>query len=115
MRSHQVVSLIDTAPTVLDLAGLRIPQNYQGRSVLDGEPHMALFYADYSLGLLGLRDGPWKFIYELDSGRSRLFDLEKDPKETINQADLHADQSRLYIQNLRGWSAAQKHLLRAGN
>ena len=71
IRSHQVVSLIDTAPTVLDLEGLRIPQNDQGRSVLDGEPNMALFFADYSLGLLGLRDGPWKFIYELDSGRSR--------------------------------------------
>src|SRR5207302_8308152 len=39
IRSHQVVSLIDTAPTVLDLEGLRIPQNDQGRSVLDGEPN----------------------------------------------------------------------------
>jgi len=115
MRGHQVVSLIDTAPTVLDLAGLRIPGSYQGRSMLDGEAHMALFFADYSLGLLGLRDGPWKFIYELDSRRSRLFDLEKDPKETMNQADSHAEQSRYYMKNLRDWSAAQKHLLRAGS
>ena len=36
---------------------------------------MALFFADYSLGLLGLRDGQRKFIYELGSGRARLFDV----------------------------------------
>ena len=42
---------------------------------------MALFCTDYSLGLLGLRDGRWKLIHELESGRSRLYDLEDDPEE----------------------------------
>jgi arylsulfatase A-like enzyme len=112
IRGRQVVSLVDTAPTVLDLMGLDAPSNYQGRSMLDGEPRMALFFADYSLGLLGLRDGPRKFIYELDSGRSRLFDLDKDPQEKTDLSGRYVEQARWYTQDLRSWSAAQKHLLR---
>ena len=113
IRSKQVVSLVDTAPTVLDLAGLPAPESYQGRSMLDGEPRMALFFADYSLGMLGLRDGPRKFIHELDSGRSKLFDVEKDPQERMDLSDRHVEEVRWYAQNLRTWSSAQKHLLRA--
>lgn len=114
IRSRQVVSLIDTAPTVLDLVDMRPPGKYQGRSVLDGEPRMALFLADYSLGMLGLRDGPRKFIYELDSDRSKIFDIERDPEEKKDLSDQHVEQARWYTQRLRSWSAAQKDLLRAG-
>lgn len=111
-RSRTVVSLVDTAPTILDLAGLRIPSEYQGLSALDGRGRMALFYTDYSLGLLGLRDGRWKFVHELDSGRSKVFDLTSDPGE---RADLSArEQARVaaYTQTLRAWSAAQKAYLK---
>jgi lipoteichoic acid synthase len=113
IRSRQVVSLIDTAPTVLSLAGLRAPESYQGRSMLDGEPRMALFFADYSLSMLGLRDGRWKFIQELNSGRSKLYDLEKDPQERTDLSDGQVEQVRWYTHDLRTWSSAQKHLLRA--
>ena len=57
---------------------------------------MALFFADYSLGMLGLRDGPMKFIYELDSGRSRMFDLEIDPGERLNVAGGNIERARAY-------------------
>lgn len=113
IRARQVVTLIDTAPTILDLAGVLSPENHQGRSMLDGEPRMALFFADYSVAMLGLRDGPWKFIYELDSGRTRLYDLEADPQEKVDLSDRRAEQARWYTQNLRSWSAAQKSLLTA--
>ena len=108
VRSREVVSLIDTAPTILDLVGLGTPAMYQGRSMLDGEPRMALFFADYSLGLLGLRDGPRKFIYELDSGRSRLFDVERDQQERWDLSAREPDRIRWYALHLRNWSAAQK-------
>jgi hypothetical protein len=72
---------------------------------------MTLFFADYSLGILGLRDGPWKLIHEPDSDRSKLFDLEKDPHEHTNVEALHPGQTRWYAQNLRNWSGTRKQSL----
>jgi hypothetical protein len=83
--------------------------------MLDDEPRVALFFADYSLGMVGLRDGPMKFIYELDSGRAKLFDLGDDPDERRNVAGLHVARARDYERVLRSWSAAQKQALRAAS
>jgi lipoteichoic acid synthase len=110
-RSHRVVSLVDIAPTVLDLAGLPVPPIYQGQSMLAPGARMAFFFADYSRGLLGLRDGSLKVIYAIDSGRSSLFDLDADPLERVNVADRYPDRVGWYVQNLKGWSAAQKQRL----
>lgn len=109
-----VVSLVDIAPTILDLVGLEAPGQYQGRSVFDGEPRVALFFADYSLGLLGLRDGARKYILELNSGRSQLFDLDADPGEQTNIADRERERVRWYADDLRDWSAAQKERVTSG-
>jgi hypothetical protein len=110
-RVHEVVSLVDIAPTILDLAGLPIPPNYQGRTLLDGDSRMALFFADYSLGLLGLRDGRWKFVYEVGSGRTKVFDLDRDPREWTDVSDHEAARASWYTQVVRGWSAQQKSYL----
>jgi arylsulfatase A-like enzyme len=115
VRSGQVVSLIDTAPTIIDLVGLASPANYQGRSMLDPEPRMAFFFADYSLGLAGLRDGDTKFIHELDSGRSKLYNLRTDPREKNDLSQQNAERVRWYASNLRSWSQAQKKLLQSGD
>jgi phosphoglycerol transferase MdoB-like AlkP superfamily enzyme len=103
IRSDRVVSLIDTAPTLLDVAGIAPPVGYQGRTALSGPPAMSLFFADYSLGLLGLRDGPSKFIYEMESGRARLFDVGHDPRETHNLAVDRSAARNEYIRRLTGW------------
>jgi len=100
---------VDTAPTILDLLGLPAPANYQGRTMFDETPRMALFFTDYSLGLLGLRDGPWKFIYETGSGRAKLFDLERDPMERSDASVREAPRVSSYSRIVRGWSNAQNH------
>ena len=105
---RKVVSLVDTAPTILDLMGITPPKNYQGRTMLDAAPRMALFFADYSLGLLGLRDGRWKFVYEIGSGRAQLFDLVRDPREMSDVSALEAARGSWYGQVVRGWCNAQK-------
>src|SRR6266567_3637555 len=107
-RVRKVVSLVDTAPTILDLMGIPSRANYQGRTMLDGAPRMALFFADYSLGLLGLRDGPWKFVYEVGSGRAKLFDLERDPRELSDVSAREAARVSWYGQVVRDWCVAQK-------
>jgi hypothetical protein len=70
---------------------------------------MALFGTDYSLGLLGLRDGRWKCIHELDSGQSQLFDLGDDAEEKHNRAAEFPERVTAYRAHLLRWSAAQKY------
>jgi arylsulfatase A-like enzyme len=106
-RVSRTASLVDVAPTVLDLLGLDAPASFQGTSLLVPEPRMALFFTDYSLGLLGLRDGCMKYIYEIESTRSRMFDVCRDPDE---RTDIGADGARRAVQyrdRLTHWSAAQ--------
>ncbi|HTG14642.1 MAG TPA: sulfatase/phosphatase domain-containing protein, partial [Blastocatellia bacterium] len=107
----RTISLIDTAPTILDLVGSPSPAGYQGRSALAPGPSMALFYTDYSLSLMGLRDGCWKYVYELDSGRSRLFDLCEDAEESRDRSTLQPERVAAYKARLARWSAAQKALM----
>ena len=111
VRVGRPVSLIDTTPTILDLLGLPISNDHQGASLLGPAQRMALFYTDYSLALLGLRDGRWKFIHELGSGRSRLFDLVRDANETENLAEHQPGRVAAYREHLKRWAAAQRDLI----
>jgi arylsulfatase A-like enzyme len=103
MRVRKVVSLVDMAPTVLGVLGLQVPKGYQGESMLDGERRMALFFTDYSLGMSGLRDERWKCIYEIESGRTRLFNLMKDPGEKTDLSSSERERTARYSQILRTW------------
>jgi hypothetical protein len=108
IRARRIVSLLDTAPTILDLLGLPAAPAYQGSSMLDGRCRMALFFTDYSLALAGLRDGPRKFILDMRSGRSKWFDLDRDPDETVDLSNRYVDESRRYADTLEGWAASQR-------
>lgn len=110
-RVPHLASVIDIAPTILDILGLEIPTACQGVSLLRARPETALFYTDYSTRLVGLREGRWKFIYEFESGRSSLFDLERDPRETVNLGVTFPEQARLYEHRVKTWIAAQKELI----
>ena len=84
-------------PTLLQLAGIGVPETVQGRSLL----HLALdstkaeprpsygecYYPQYHFGwsrLLSLRDGRFKYI---DAPHPELYDLLSDPHETRNVFD----------------------------
>jgi hypothetical protein len=75
---------------------------------------MALFFTDYSLPLAGLRDGPRKIIHDLRSGRSRWFDVERDPGETVDLSSRYPVETRRYAETLRAWVAATRQALRHG-
>jgi hypothetical protein len=107
-RVGRVASVVDAAPTILDLLGLPAEPSHQGVSLLDPERRMALFFTDYSIGWLGLADGCWKYLYELDSRRSRLFDVCVDPGETRDRAAELSARAAVYRERVLGWAAAQK-------
>ena len=107
LRVRRTASLIDTAPTILDLLGLAVPAGFQGHSLLQPGNRMALFFTDYSLGFLGLRDGCWKYIYELDSRRSKLFDVCADSGERNDLSTQFPQKVKAYTRILQEWIAAQ--------
>lgn len=108
-RVERVASLVDVAPTLLDLVGFDASApTSDGKSLLDPRASMALFFTDYSLRMAGLRDGRWKFIHELDSGHSKLFDLQFDPSEKHDLSTQHPERAESYRRQVLAWVAAQK-------
>ncbi len=106
-RVDRVVSLIDVAPTLVDLAGLPIPPSFAGtslfRATASPDPPAALLErlepqwttrhllgpGRYGVAEWGLREGTWKLV--MDASRVRLFDLAADPKETTDVHAAHPD------------------------
>jgi phosphoglycerol transferase MdoB-like AlkP superfamily enzyme len=107
VRIKRIASHIDIAPTLLDLTGLSVPSQFQGSSLLAADTHMALFFADYSVGLLGLRDGCTKVIHELETGRSKAYDVCNDPEERHDLAARMPERMKAYRDRLRRWSEDQ--------
>ena len=84
------VALLDVAPTVLELAGIPIPTDFQGRSLaglLDGtddgrwtERRAIYFASSRADGDRGMKLGPWKVVRSMGRG-TELYDLTADPQE----------------------------------
>lgn len=89
---------VDFAPTLLDAAGLKIPRNIQGRSImplLSGkEPddwRTSMYYRYYHYPAhhrvqphYGVRTERYKLIYYNKIDQWELFDLKNDPREINN-------------------------------
>ncbi len=80
------VSLIDLAPTILDLLQIPEPQNFQGRSLLpivrqeEGAGDVIIENEKKTAVVFDR----WKYICTKESGEEELYDLEADPGERVN-------------------------------
>lgn len=95
-RPAELIQNIDYAPTFLEMAGLKVPGEIQGRSllpVLKGEAtrwRESLYYTYYELGEhavpqhFGVRTDRYKLIYFPKTDEWNMFDLKKDPHEMRN-------------------------------
>lgn len=110
--------LFDLGPTILELAGLAPPEDFEARSLLpalEGEPwtprehvfceqagDVSLTGAEY---FLGVRSRAWKLLYLKGSEEGQLFDLVNDPGEIRNLWDdpAHADRKRHLLDVIRDW------------
>ena len=109
--------LYDVFPTVCDLTDVTCPDTTEGRSLvplMDGrvERVRATVFAAYRDIHRTIRDGRWKLIRyyvseETGAGTDciQFFDLEQDPWETTNLADLpeHADRIRSLAADMQMW------------
>ncbi|MBW1685436.1 MAG: sulfatase [Deltaproteobacteria bacterium] len=101
MRVPTQVRNLDIAPTVMDIAGLAIPEGFEGESLLpliaapDPQPDRPSFAALGAPILRGVveqvsvNDGSWSLARNLDErGREFLFERALDPLEDANLVDL---------------------------
>jgi len=96
------VQLIDISPTILDYFGIKIPENFQGISLLPMIRGESIKRKDYILSecyqknglmkrnskegfiLLTIRNQGWKYIFDEEKDTELLFNLKIDPQENNN-------------------------------
>jgi arylsulfatase A-like enzyme len=109
MRSKSIGSHVDIAPTIADLAGVPPAPDWQGRSLFDTvRPPRAYFYAAEDHFTLGVREGSWKYIFDLREGVEELYDLDRDPTEQHNLAKAEPARSARFRQRLAAWTEANR-------
>jgi hypothetical protein len=113
-RLTRVSSLIDVAPTLLDIIGAPPLSGVEGVSLLDGPERMAMFFTDYAVGWLGLRDGCFKYMFEVEARRSQLHDVCNDPAERTDLAGGAPERVAAYRQRVEGWAASRRAAVLAG-
>ncbi|MFK7693646.1 sulfatase-like hydrolase/transferase [Paenibacillus sp. HJGM_3] len=104
------VGLQDLLPSCLEMAGLPVPDDLDGRSLVPLlQPESAGSVRETLLGEFGtvgarslmLTDGRWKYIWFEEDGVELLFDLEADPMERTDLA-LRAEEA----ERLQAWRDA---------
>ena len=85
----RLVGWADVMPTLLDLAGIDIPETVEGMSMV-GEQKRDWFYGEVGEDNHATRmihDGRYKLIYYPVGNCRQLFDLQNDPNELIDRSD----------------------------
>jgi arylsulfatase A-like enzyme len=119
------VSLIDLAPTVLELMGVEVEEGtmqghsltgvLEGRSELDRERPIFLLRRHHEPGFeegirvagvqYGLRRGAWKLILAPDEGPRQLYQLAHDPLERVNLAADEPERADALEREIEAWRA----------
>jgi arylsulfatase A-like enzyme len=119
-RYHDLVSTIDLAPTILEAAGVQVPRELPGLSLLAsaggqgclirqavfGElfVHTAVNLDKPALNLTHrwVREGDWKLILP-EKGPAELYNVAKDPHEEKNLAGANAERVKHLTQVIQEW------------
>lgn len=113
---RDLVELRDVMPTLLECAGIPIPDCVEGKSVLPMARGEKTEWRDYIHGEHSRRENSYqtivtqkyKYIWFSDNGREQFFDLENDPTELHNLIEEKGFQEeidrcrKLLIQELSG-------------
>jgi N-acetylgalactosamine-6-sulfatase len=115
-----VVAGVDWLPTVLGLAGVKLPVDLNpdgedmseallGRPKQRSRPLMWEWrfrvFGDmvHRCPMLAIREGKWKLLMNPDRSRIELYDIPKDPTELDNLADQHPDIVKGMSQKVLEW------------
>ncbi len=78
VRTERPISLVDLAPTLLELAGIPVPEELDGQSIFSASDEPRVVLAGLRLDgrhLLAAVDGHDKLVWDLRSDRRQLYDL----------------------------------------
>lgn len=121
--SDQTLLSLDVMPTLLSLAGAKVPpQPLDGvdlsKLLINGATlsPRPLFWASLSNGgnrSEAMREGPWKLVVLHPKARPGTFEnetvelyrLDQDPSESVNLAGKHPDQAASMLKQLKQWFA----------
>ena len=100
----------DIPATILDFAGIKQPENWDGQSLISGnyqqKPKLmfsrGIVYSD------GILDGNYKYIYYPDGKKEELYDLSTDPLEKNNISKENKEKTEKYQQLFREWIPYQQ-------
>ncbi len=86
---HRLVGLQDIMPTLLELAGLPVPETCDGQSMVADTIRSSLYgdCLENNGATRMLHDGRHKLIWYPAGNSLQLFDLETDPNEQTDRAD----------------------------
>jgi arylsulfatase A-like enzyme len=106
MTTNSMVQNLDFAETILDMAGLPVPADMQGKSMVPvlkgrqkGNLHDALYYHFYEnqehkvAKHIGVRTDRYKLIFFYENNEWELYDLQEDKTEMNNVYDSPAYKS----------------------
>jgi arylsulfatase A-like enzyme len=111
-RVETLVDLVDIAPTVADVFGVRgeggSDREFQGRSLLPviaGAPGRPFVVSRtvWERPRYALRDSRWTLVYDTANGREELFDTAADPGETRDVAAEHPLRTAYLRETLLQW------------
>ncbi|MFB6135846.1 MAG: sulfatase [Halobacteriaceae archaeon] len=123
-RVDDLCQLFDLGPTVLDLAGVPVPESMEAESLRpalegdDWEGRDCVFAEHARDGILQgtafmtmVRTEDWKLVHFVDHDEGQLFDLNADPEETENRWDDPEAQSkkRELLDRLLEWRIESAH------
>lgn len=111
MRVAYPISHIDIAATIPYLAGVGIPQSFQGQPVraVDQAPRPVYMYSNAIVRQFGIVSWPWKLlITEFPEAQEELYRLDRDPGEFQNLVSDHPLEKKRLSDSLRLWISTQK-------
>lgn len=107
---RQPVSLIDVFPTLVDFAGLPIPEYLDGKSIkpqlADPTEKRAPVISSYGEGNTAIRTERWRYI-RYEDGSEELYDHASDPHEWKNLAN--SDEHKSIKRELASAIPKQQH------